>query len=143
MFYTTRNHFATAVEESRRKHQPLYFSLQLWADTPSQYFEAGPLDMWLTHGDLHMCRKLDLDPALAKRIGVGKVFRMPDKGGKTRYIFKLWYTPKRGYFADQHAHADANRTEHVFAVDESQFIRWIVDQNNNVLVNGFMEAEEA
>ena len=142
MFYIPGNHFASAVAESRRKHLPLFFELQLWADTPTKYFEAGPLTMFLTHGELNKCRKLDLDPALARRIGVGKVFRMPD-GKNTRYIFKLWYTPKRGYFADWHAHADAARTEHVFAVDESQFLRWIIDQDNNVLVNGFMEAAEA
>lgn len=142
MFYFNGTHFASAVAESRRKHQPLFFEMQLWADTPSQYYEAGPLTMWLTHGELNMCRKPDIDPALARRMGVGKVFQMPDKGS-TRYLFKLWYTPKRGYFADPHSHATADRTEHVFSVDESMFLRWIVDPNNNVLTNGFMDAVEA
>ena len=141
MFYFNGTHFASAVEESRRKHQPLFFELQLWADTPTKYYEAGPLTVFLTHGELNLCRKLDLDPALARRIGVGKVFRMPE-GKNTRYIFKLWYTPKRGYFADPHSHADATRAEYVFSVDESMFLRWIIDQNNNVLVNGFMETAE-
>lgn len=142
MFYLPGTNFASAVAESRRKHDSLFFTLELWADTPSMYYEAGPLTMWLTHGELNMCRKPNIDPALARRMGVGKVFQMPDKGG-TRYLFKLWYTPKRGYFADQHSHATADRVERVFSVDESTFLRWIVDPDNNVLTNGFMEAAEA
>lgn len=142
MFFFPGTHFASAVAESRRKHLPLYFEMQLWADTPSQYFEAGPMTVFLTHGELNRCRKLDIDPALARRIGVGKIFRMPE-GGNTRYLFKLWYTPKRGYFADPHAHADAERTAHVFAVDESQFLRWIVDRENSDMVPGMAAIAEA
>lgn len=131
MFYFPGTNFEAAVAESRRKHAPLYFELQLWADTPSMYFDAGPLTMWLTHGELNMCRKVNIDPALARRIGVGKVFQMPE-GSNTRYIFKLWYTPKRGYYADSHAHAEPGRTEHVFAVDETTFLRWIIDEADSV-----------
>lgn len=132
MFYYPGNDFDTAVAESRRKHVPLYFELKLWADTPSMYHEAGPMTMFLSAGELNKCRKLDMDPALTKRIGVGKVFRMPDKNGSSRYIFKLWRSNKRGYYADSHAHYEPGRTEHVFAVNEDNFIRWIVDDADNI-----------
>ncbi len=141
MFYFRGNDFEEALNTARRKHVPLFFELDVWADTPSMYHGAGPIGLFLSYGELNRCRKTDMDPALAKRIGVGKVFRMTTGKNDTRYIFKLWYTNKKGYYADPHSHKEEGRVERIFDVPEDLFLRWIVEDTDKPCVTSEMEAE--
>ena len=122
MYYEPKHNFSHALAESRRKHQPLYMDLTLYAETPCMFYEAGPINVKLTAGDLVKCRKLDVDPALAKRIGAGKIFRM-SYGKDTRILFKLWWDPKKGYITRDGDRSQ--RIEHVFDVSEDRFLYWM------------------
>lgn len=145
MFYSRGKNFDVELAESRRKHVPLFFELDMWADTPSMYYEAGPMKLYLSAGDLNKCRKVDMDPALTRKMGVGKIYRMSStndvRGEKARIIFKLWWQPNSGYVTTRH---DRNefRTEHVFDVPEDLFLRWIVDDADNILAVGCSSAED-
>jgi len=131
MKYEPKHNFSQCLAESRRKHEPLYMSLALYAETPCMYYEAGPINVKLTAGDLVKCRKPDMDPALAKRIGAGKVFRM-SYGKETRILFKLWWDPKKGYITRDGDRSQ--RVEHVFDVPEERFLYWMDYANREELV---------
>ena len=134
MFYYKGHNFDAAVAESRRKHVPLFFELDMFAETPSMYYEAGPMKVFLSAGELNKCRKLDVDPALTKKMGVGKIYRMaPTYNSKnSRIMFKLWWQPNTGYFTGNHGKKEHFRTEHVFDVPEDIFLRWIVEDADNL-----------
>jgi len=139
MFYFRGDDFDDAVAESRERHLPLYFSMRVWADTPSMYYQAGPMDLMLSAGELNKCRRVDMDPALMKKMGVGHIYRIApsdsDGFSPARILMKLWWQPNRGYFTEN-PKRNSPRFEYVFDVPESVFLRWIVDDADNI-----MEAE--
>ncbi len=128
MFYFRGQNFDEQVAESRRKHVPLFFGVEAYADSASNYYPEGKLHLWMTAGELNKCRKVDMDPAMMKKMGVGHVYRYSSKddktGTNTRYMFKLWYQPTRGFIAENPIKG-APKTSHVFDVPEDMFVKWI------------------
>lgn len=134
-FYTQTQSWVEAENAARRKHKPLYVELDVWADTECLFWKAGPLHLVVSAGDLNKCKKIDLDPALVKRMGVGHIFRIEDIGNSNpladRILLKLWYQPNYGYTTKmrtraQRRMADEGRSTVVLSVPQDTFLGWVV-----------------
>ena len=131
MFYFRGQNFDEQVAEARRKHVPLYFGVDAYADTPSKHYGQGPLHLFMSAGELNKCRQVDMDPAMMKKMGVGHVYRstsVDDKKGTTaRYMMKLWWSPRLGWHASRTDHKQP-RVSAVFDVPEDTFLKWIMPE---------------
>lgn len=129
MLYFRGQNFNEQVAESRRKHVPLFFGVEAYADDASNFYRKGKLNLWLTAGELNKCRKLDVDDSMMRRMGAGHLFRYTSVDektyGKTRYMMKLWYHPTTGYHTKSQKNTEG-RTSTVFDIPEAMLEKWLV-----------------
>jgi len=135
MLFKRGQNFAEQVEESRRKHVPMYFGIDAYTDDVTDFYKEGSMRLWLTAGDLNKCRRLKVDEAMQRHMGAGHVFRytsVDDKTfGKTRYMMKLWWHPKHGWHTRSIKNAPG-RTYTVFDIPEEKLRKWVLKENECV-----------
>ena len=140
MLFKRGQNFADQVEESRRKHVPLYFGIEAYADDATKSHKEGRLNLWLTAGDLNKCRQLKVDATTQRRMGAGHLLRYTsidsDTFGKTRYMMKLWWHPKYGWHTRSIKKA-VGRTYIVFDIPEEKLSKWVLKENESVPIYSF------
>jgi len=140
MFFRRGQNFAKQVEESRRKHVPLFFGIEAYADEATNFHKEGKLGLWLTAGDLNKCRHLDVNESMMRRMGAGHLLRYTsvdaDTFGKTRYMMKLWWHPKYGWHTRSIKNAEG-RSSVVFDIPEDKLLKWLLKENEAVPVYSF------
>jgi len=140
MVFKRGQNFNEQVAESRRKHVPMYFGLDAYADDETNFYKQGALRLWLTAGDLNKCRQLEVDDSMMRRMGAGHVMRYTSVDektlGKTRYMLKLWWHPKHGWHTRSIKHI-AGRSSYVFDIPEDKFLKWLLKENECVPAGSF------